>query len=316
MVELPSDYWTTAEVMKDIFETKVCLAKSHSPDACDGAIIRAHTIPKSQLQKIATDGHVYAMRFTATDLARNDGAITAKKAGVGTFSVLNSFCASHDNNVFKQVEDAPLIFDRHQLTLLHYRTICSELYRKVCSYYTLLHQIEEQEKQKLPKETMDILKAMALGQQLGIRDIGSAFMRSANDLFEQKYDQVSALVVHFKKLPSVMTVGAFIPLYDYNGQRSHYIEDFDQIKPFADTRRRMLENDTRGARREAQASLSDVRRHHIRPVGIRPARVHQRSVKRSILARPISRMITSFIMRNEGQGSAAPGRPSPSNMHA
>jgi hypothetical protein len=60
-----------------------------------------------------------------------------------------------------------------------------------------------------------------------------------------------------------MTVGAFIPLYDYNGQRSHYIEDFetiaqtvsfnilaseghaavamlwfrdhDQIKPFADT---------------------------------------------------------------------------------
>lgn len=229
MVELPSDYWTTAEVMKNIFETKVCLAKSHSPDACDGAIIRAHTLPKNQLQKIATDGHVYAMRFTAADLAKNNGAITAKKAGVGTFSVLNSFCASHDNNVFKHVEDDPLIFDPHQLTLLHYRTICSELYRKVCSYYTLLHQIEEQEKKKLPKETMDILKTMAVGEQLGIRDIGSAFMRSANDLFEYKYDQVSALVVHFKKLPSVMTVGAFIPLYDYNGQRSHHIEDFETI---------------------------------------------------------------------------------------
>jgi hypothetical protein len=131
------------------------------------------------------------MRFTAADLAKNDGTITAKKVGVGTFSVLNSFCASHDNNVFKHVEDDPLIFDGHQLTLLHYRTICS-----VCSYHTLLHQIDEQEKQKL------------------------------HDLFEQRYDQVSALVVHFKKLPSVMTVGAFIPLYDYNGRRSHYIEDF------------------------------------------------------------------------------------------
>jgi hypothetical protein len=227
--KLPNDYWTNAEVMKDIFETKVCLAKMHSPDACDGAIVRAHTIPKSQLQKIAAAGHVYAMHFTAADLARNDGAITAKKVGVGTFSVLNCFCATHDNNIFKHIEDDRLIFDPHQLTLLHFRTICSELYRKVCSYHTLLHQIEEQTKKKLAKDLMDILKATAAGQQLGIRDIGSAFTRVAADLFAQKYDQVSALVVHFKKLPSVMTVGAFIPLYDYNGQRSHYIEDFETI---------------------------------------------------------------------------------------
>lgn len=230
MVELPKDYWTTAEVMKDIFETKVCLAKTHSPHACDGAIIRAHTIPKSQMQKITTDGHVYAMGYTAADLAKNDGAITAKKVGVGTFSVLNSFCAMHDNSVFKHVEDDPLVFDGHQLTLLLYRTICSELYRKVCSYQTLLHQIEEEEgKKKLPKQMMDILKATAVGQQFGIRDVGSAFMRSATDVFAQKYDQVNALIVHFKKLPSVMAVGAFIPLFDYNGLRSHYIEDYETI---------------------------------------------------------------------------------------
>jgi hypothetical protein len=226
--KLPNDYWTTAEVMKEIFETRVCLAKTHSPDACNGTIIKAHTIPKSQLQKIATDGHVYAMRFTAADLARNDGALTAKKVGVGTFSVLNSFCATHDNNVFKYIEDDPLVFDGHQITLLHYRTICSELYRKVCSYHTLLHQIKEQEK-KLDKGMMDILKATAVGHQLGIRDVGSAFNRIATDLFAQKYDQVSALVVHFKNLPSVMTVGGFIPLFDYNEQRSHYIEDLETI---------------------------------------------------------------------------------------
>ena len=227
--KLPNDYWTSAEVMKEIFETRVCLAETHSPDACNGAIIKAHTIPKSQLQKIAVDGHVYAMRFTAADLARNDGVLTAQKVGVGTFSVLNSFCAAHDNNVFRHVEDDPLIFDPHQLTLLHYRTICSELYRKVCAYHALLHQIEEQKKKKLDKQVMDILKAAAVGQQLGIRDVGSVFMRVGTDLFGQKYDQVSALVVHFKKLPSVMTVGGFIPLFDYNGKRSHYVEDFQTI---------------------------------------------------------------------------------------
>jgi hypothetical protein len=34
--ELPPDYWTTAEVMKEIFETRVCLAKTHASDACHG----------------------------------------------------------------------------------------------------------------------------------------------------------------------------------------------------------------------------------------------------------------------------------------
>jgi hypothetical protein len=228
--KLPADYWTTAEVMKEIFETKLCLAKSHSPDPCGGKIIGAHTIPRSQMQQIATDGHVYAIHATAGDLARNDGELTAKKIGIGKFSVLNAFCATHDNNVFKHVEDEPLVFDAHQLTLLHYRTAGSELYRKVMSYYTLLHQLEEQQKKKpRNEEAITFLTATAAGEQLGIRDIGTAFVRCATDLFAAKYDQVSALVVHFKKPPSVMTVGGFIPLYDYHGEPSQPIDDVETI---------------------------------------------------------------------------------------
>jgi hypothetical protein len=227
---MPADYWTTAEVMKELFETKLCLAKHHSPDACGGKIIAAHTIPRSQMQQIATDGHVYAIRATAADLARNDGQLTAKKVGIGKFSVLNSFCATHDKNVFKYVEDNPLVFDAHQLTLLHYRIVSSELYRKVMSYHTLLHQIEEQKKKK-PKDqgAITLLMATAAGTQLGIRDIGTAFVRCATDLFAANYDQVSALVVHFKKPPSVMTVGGFIPLYDYHGKPSQLINDVETV---------------------------------------------------------------------------------------
>jgi hypothetical protein len=188
--------------MKEIFETKLCLAKSHSPDVCGGKIIEAHAIPRSQLQKIATDGHVYGIRATASDLARNEGELTAKKIGIGNFSVLNCFCATHDNKVFKHVEDDPLVFDAHQLTLLHYRTVGSELYRKVMSYHTLLHQLEESQKKKPRDEQVTaFLKATAVGEQLGIRDIGSAFVRCATNLFVAKYNQVSALVVHFKNYP-------------------------------------------------------------------------------------------------------------------
>ena len=80
------------------------------------------------------------------------------------------------------------------------------------SYYTLLHQLEEQQKKKSKDEpAIEFLKATAAREQLGICDIGTAFVRCATDLFAAKYDGVSALVVHFKKLPSVMTVGGFHP---------------------------------------------------------------------------------------------------------
>jgi hypothetical protein len=95
-----NDYWTTAEVIKGIYETKICVAKPHSPDACEGKIVAAHTIPRSHLRQIATNGHVYAMAATVADLVRHDGALSAMKYGIGDFSVLNCFCATHDNNVF------------------------------------------------------------------------------------------------------------------------------------------------------------------------------------------------------------------------
>jgi hypothetical protein len=177
---IPAEYWTAAEVMKGIFETKVCLAKKYSPDPCDGKIIAAHTIPRTQLDKIATDGLVYAVAGTAADLARNDGKLSAKTYGIRTFSVLNCFCAAHDNNIFAHIEDADLVFDPRQLTLLHFRTLASELYRKASAYQSVLYQLEEQEKKRTKhKEALEFLKANAVGHVAGVRDAGTAFDRCA-----------------------------------------------------------------------------------------------------------------------------------------
>jgi hypothetical protein len=227
---LPADYWSTAEVMQGLFKTKLCLAKRHSPDGCGNSIVAAHTIPRSQLRQIAVDGHVYAVAASAADLARNDGTLTAKKYGIGKFSVLNCFCNTHDNSIFTHIEDDPLEFDAHQLNLLQYRTIASELYRKVMSRETLLYQLgEEQKKKKADKTAIVLLEATAAGELAAIRDIGTAFDRCSKNLFAAKYDDVSALIVHFKQLPSVMTVGGFLPQYDYNAKTLQLIYDLDTI---------------------------------------------------------------------------------------
>ncbi|WP_369721926.1 hypothetical protein AB8Z38_34055 [Bradyrhizobium sp. LLZ17] len=228
--QIPPDYWTTAEVMKGIFETKTCLAKPHSPEPCQGKIVAAHTIPRSQLAKMAPDGHVYAVAGTPADFARTDGQLTAKKYGIRNFSILNCFCATHDNKIFSHIEDDNLVFDGHQLTLLQYRTLASELYRKATAYHSILHQIEQQQKTKRKnKEAIDFLMAHAVGTLAGVRDAGTAFETCATNLFAEKHDQVSALVVHFKKLPSIMTVGGFLAQFDYEGKPLQVLNDLETI---------------------------------------------------------------------------------------
>jgi len=135
---IPPDYWATAEVMKGIFETKTCLAQHHSPESCQGKIVTSHTIPRSQLQKIAPDGHVYAVAGTLADLARTDGKLAAKKYGIRTFSVLNCFCAIHDNKVFSHLEDDDLVFDLHQLSLCntgHWHLSCTGKLRRITRFW-------------------------------------------------------------------------------------------------------------------------------------------------------------------------------------
>jgi hypothetical protein len=228
------DYWTTAEVMKGIFETKTCLARNHSSDPCQGKIVAAHTIPHSQLAKIAPDAHVYAVAATLADLARNDGDLTAKLYGIRNFSVLNCFCAGHDNKVFSHIENDELTFDTHQLTLLLYRSLASELYRKVTAYHTILYQIDEQKKKKPKnKDFIEFLMTHAAGTLAGIGDVGTAFDGCSTTLFAGKYDQVSALVVHFKKLPSIMTVGGFLAQFDYAGKQIQLINDYHTIAEMA-----------------------------------------------------------------------------------
>jgi hypothetical protein len=225
----PANFWNAAAVIKGIFETKLCLAAHQSFDTCAGQIIAAHTLPRSQLRRIASDGHVYVMATTAGERARNAGELTTKRIGINNFSVLHSFCAKHDNDIFAHLEKDALVFDSHQLTLLTYRTLASELYRKVMASDALLHLIKSRKKPKTSKEQRGLLRDAAFGQRLGISDVGKEFDRCAKNLASHNYDDVSALIVHFRNPPSLMTAGSFLPEYDYNGEILQRIYDSKTI---------------------------------------------------------------------------------------
>ena len=176
---------------------------------------------------------MYAVKASPADLIQNDGKFIAREVGISQFSVLNCFCAKHDKELFAAIEDEPLVFSPKQLSLLHYRTVASELYRKVMGHRATLHHLSaKSEKRPVTAEVkaaIQLLRDYSLGEQMGIRDIGAAFALAEKELLSENQNGISALIVHFKQLPSIMTVGGFLPECDYNGKPLQRLGDFQAL---------------------------------------------------------------------------------------
>jgi hypothetical protein len=70
---------------------------------------------------------------------------------------------------------------------------------------------------KLNKARNRLLKDADYGQRLGLADAGHAFSRAEQGL-EDATNAFSGLVVYFRTMPTVMTVGGFFPEFGYDGR--------------------------------------------------------------------------------------------------
>ena len=208
------EFWANVEVVRKLQAKKLCIAADR--DNCKGSIVEAHTIPKSQLRHIATNGKVYEIAARAVDLARNSGSYSYRERGIGEFSVLNCFCEKHDREIFSPVENEKLIFGRRQLSILHYRAMGAELYKKANAVEISRHVIKHS-KAKKRHQAATVLEAVLEFQMLGMRDIGTTLSHCERAVFSDAFEEVSGLVIRFERKPTVMTVGGFTPEYDYNG---------------------------------------------------------------------------------------------------
>lgn len=226
-----SDFWSFASAFERFLKHKLCLAEDIA-NPCDSPIIEAHTIPRSQLRKIADGGHVYSFDNSLHQMKRSGGKIAIKKFGVSQFSVLNCFCRKHDNEIFVDVEDVPLVFSPRQLALLHYRTVASELYRKLRMIEALNYQIESYSKQRMNRDHRVLLanlEAFNEGHKLAMRDGRIAFAECQRVLNEHDYNSLSALIVRFHRAPTIMTVGGFYPEFGFDGVALQTLGDRHQI---------------------------------------------------------------------------------------
>jgi hypothetical protein len=221
------EFWAAAETLKKTREQKLCLAASHF-DPCQGNIISAHTIPRSQLQNIAENGHVDCFAGDLPTFNETGGEVKIVQKGIKKFSVLNCFCAHHDVDLFSPVENYPLTFTAEQIAILHYRAIASEVYRKMTALNGFGQAIAQASKGKKFKNTTyrrELSESYIHGTKLGIVDIGKTFKSCENIVYNKNYSDMSALIVKFDRPPSIMSVGAFSPEFDYGGNRLQSLHD-------------------------------------------------------------------------------------------
>lgn len=226
MNDYPGGFWAVPSAHQRFLRGRLCLAEEPD-DPCNAKIVQAHTIPRSQLKQIAREGHVYSAPpfdiIIRETVRRSNEMPLMKKFGVGVFSTLSCFCGRHDKSIFADIEDVPLTFTPRQLALLHYRTAAGEFYRKVrISKSSLDHfqqfDVEGGTERSHPK-LFASRKAYNDKQQIAVTDSKIILDRCAQTIDQHTYSDLSALVIRFKRLPSIMTVGGFYPEFDYVGRR-------------------------------------------------------------------------------------------------
>jgi len=215
MASIPPTKWVFTQHHQRILEGKECLAGLHGRGVCAGKIVRAHIIPRSQLLQIATRGRVHAVptRLSAV-MQMQHSAFETRDIGAREFSVLNCFCARHDKALFAPLEDRPLTFSPEQLTLLHYRAIAAEAYQRrnqeesaaaVCRAY----------KSNDPRR--DRFYWIFHTNSLAAEAAEEALKATESILEEAQYQRIRFFIARFNAEPVLLSVGAFRPRYDVNG---------------------------------------------------------------------------------------------------
>lgn len=116
--------YSIASNIRKSFNAKYCLVKDVINSKCSTKKCRCHTISKkASLDKIAVEGHVYAVSPNDDDFY--------ERIGVNKATIFYGFCKSHDTELFSPVENtAEALETENQFFVLSYRSLCMRLYKK------------------------------------------------------------------------------------------------------------------------------------------------------------------------------------------
>jgi len=203
-----------------IFGKQYCL-HPNAGAACNGGIIRAHTIQRNGgLSRIARQGHVYTFVPDLITLIKTEGHGAPKLTGYKEATTFTGFCASHDNTTFAPIETHPFNSNEQHTFLLAYRAICKELYAKSAQLDLISYQ-QTLDRGHNPTEQLQIqafFASLKIGVELGLKNLHAYKIPYDDALQRSDFSQAHYYVIRLANIPDFLCSGAILPEHDFQGR--------------------------------------------------------------------------------------------------
>lgn len=228
----PPNEWDLIKQHKKEFSQKYCLCPKEHPIPCNGKIINAHTVSKSNsLKVIARDKHVYSFLVPIEKhlkFRRSNTIITPELQGINIALTFTGFCKEHDRVLFYDIDDKDFTVNKKQIFLFLYRTISREIFGKLAqtNSINLLKDCDKGldfDNQLLHQSKVN---SMGFGTELANNDL--AFQKNILDqiLIKETYDGVEGFIIKCQKIPTLLCSGSIFPHYDFKGSMIQNLGDF------------------------------------------------------------------------------------------
>ncbi len=192
---------------------------------CTAKVILSHTLQKSGcLSLIAEDNHVYQYQITMNilDNLLENHLPSPTKIGINNASTFFGFCNCHDTQLFHEIENCPLVPTTSQINRISFRSLCSELYRKISSAESksVMKAVELQAKKiNENPELVEILqetnKIIEEGVKMGVSILLSAYDRFLSYLQDESTWHLDFLLLKLTEIPEVLCSSYFSPEIDF-----------------------------------------------------------------------------------------------------
>lgn len=152
-------------------------------------------------------------------MANYHGVPQPKLIGVNNASTFTGFCATHDNTIFRPIENEEIVFSAEQCFLFGYRALAYEKYMKDAQANSI-GIIRDVDKGRPPEQQVGHQGEVALyeyGVTAGQNDIAQDKSLYDEVLTSKDYSSVRSYVVKFEKAPTIMCSGRLAPVYDFKG---------------------------------------------------------------------------------------------------
>lgn len=210
---------------------KYCLHPEAGSSTCSGQIVQAHTVQKrgGNLRRIARGGEVYQFVSELGSLLRTGQQAGPSLIGINQASTIWGFCARHDNEVFRPIDDNDFKPCTEHAFLLGYRSLSRELYSKSAAIDSLPY-MKTLDRGKSPIE-QEVCQAMlsqaGYSLHVGLDDLKREKQRYDRLLLHRDYDSVRYYALILQGIPDILCSG-FIQLeYDFAGNLPQDLSDLN-----------------------------------------------------------------------------------------